>query len=466
MAEKQKYQFNGQSYSVKGRLCHAVVKYYVEQNPEVTLKDLQKVFNTEKNMIVVSYDTAMTITDSSGKKGGDYYTKEADVIMIKDGKVVVWSYWPERYFTPFMERVKALGMEVVEQDVKQGADSNTKEPVVELQPTDSPSLSLEEVSDEVNNKTESNELALQLEDFVVAALADGVLSDKEKTVLIRKAEGLGLDIDEFELMLEARLHKKQLETGNSGPVKWEAVKRQVSYYKNTFEKTVGSEERYKEVETKKYWYTRKDGKNVYKTGSDHVKYQEVTERETIRAKKDYIMSLEPQDKEDVLAVVSFLDTLLPTSGKINPFLPEVAAKYNSVVVKAQQFYSNDTDFIKELNLMKAPFLNASKALDSYIETCDREIKTSRKKKVGIRVRLIFVILLYISMFGFVWWLDDELDETALTISFVISLLLFGGIYMYFRLWFIREKLENTRKEYERHVKDHDMYMLAKQQLSI
>lgn len=41
MAEKAKHQFNGQPYAVKGRLCHAVVKYYVEQNPNVTLEELK-----------------------------------------------------------------------------------------------------------------------------------------------------------------------------------------------------------------------------------------------------------------------------------------------------------------------------------------------------------------------------------------------------------------------------------------
>ena len=37
--------------------------------------------------------------------------KEADQIMTKEGKVVVWSYWPERYYLPFMENVrKKLGI--------------------------------------------------------------------------------------------------------------------------------------------------------------------------------------------------------------------------------------------------------------------------------------------------------------------------------------------------------------------
>ena len=114
MAEKANYQFNGQTYTIKGRLCHDIVKYYVEQNPNATLEELQKAFNTPTHMIVATPEMASTVVNSDGKAGGDYYMKEADQIAIKKGKVVVWSYWPESYFKPFMEKVKALGFEVTE----------------------------------------------------------------------------------------------------------------------------------------------------------------------------------------------------------------------------------------------------------------------------------------------------------------------------------------------------------------
>ena len=123
MAEKVKYQFNGQVYSIKGRLCHDIVKYYVEQNPNATLAALQKAFNTATHMIVATPEMALTIINSDGKAGGDYYMKETDQIAIKIGKVVVWSYWPERYFEPFMEQVKALGMDVVIQGDKVPTES-------------------------------------------------------------------------------------------------------------------------------------------------------------------------------------------------------------------------------------------------------------------------------------------------------------------------------------------------------
>lgn len=47
----------------------------------------------------------------------------------------------------------------------------------------------------------------ELESLIEAALADGVLTDKKKQVLFKKAESLGIDHDEFEMVLDARLAK-------------------------------------------------------------------------------------------------------------------------------------------------------------------------------------------------------------------------------------------------------------------
>lgn len=49
----------------------------------------------------------------------------------------------------------------------------------------------------------------QLEKLVEMALMDGELTEKEKQVLFKKAEALGVDLDEFEMVLEAKLYEKQ-----------------------------------------------------------------------------------------------------------------------------------------------------------------------------------------------------------------------------------------------------------------
>ena len=50
----------------------------------------------------------------------------------------------------------------------------------------------------------------QIEDLIKIALQDGVLNEKERKVLIKKAESLGIDVDEFEMVLDARLQSAQV----------------------------------------------------------------------------------------------------------------------------------------------------------------------------------------------------------------------------------------------------------------
>ena len=47
----------------------------------------------------------------------------------------------------------------------------------------------------------------ELEQLIDAALADGELTEKEKQILFKKAQSFGVDLDEFEMVLDARLVK-------------------------------------------------------------------------------------------------------------------------------------------------------------------------------------------------------------------------------------------------------------------
>lgn len=50
-------------------------------------------------------------------------------------------------------------------------------------------------------------LTPELEQLIQYALADGVLTDKERAVLMKKAEAAGADLDEYEMILEAKLYE-------------------------------------------------------------------------------------------------------------------------------------------------------------------------------------------------------------------------------------------------------------------
>ena len=61
---------------------------------------------------------------------------------------------------------------------------------------------------QANNKNMTNNLIPQeLDQLIQEYLTDGVLTDKERAVILRKAEGMGLDRDEIDLYLDAQIQK-------------------------------------------------------------------------------------------------------------------------------------------------------------------------------------------------------------------------------------------------------------------
>lgn len=54
-------------------------------------------------------------------------------------------------------------------------------------------------------------LTPEIEQLIGYALADGTLSEKERSVLMRKAQEAGVDMDEFEMILDARLYERKKE---------------------------------------------------------------------------------------------------------------------------------------------------------------------------------------------------------------------------------------------------------------
>lgn len=51
--------------------------------------------------------------------------------------------------------------------------------------------------------------SINIETLISAALADGVVTDKERAILIKKVKEAGEDVDEFEMLLDARIYEAQ-----------------------------------------------------------------------------------------------------------------------------------------------------------------------------------------------------------------------------------------------------------------
>lgn len=185
---KTTYSFNGEDGLSKSKLCLSIIRYYIEQNPDITVSQLREMFNIKNNNMVETIDGALKICDSSGKAGGNYSMKDADQIATKEGKVVVWNYWPERYFNPFME--------IVETHVFASSD---KKETPKPQPAPAP-------KQEPKRPTEGDMKVL--DKLIESALEDFVVTDEERTVLLNKANEIGLGKDEFKLYLNGKIQER------------------------------------------------------------------------------------------------------------------------------------------------------------------------------------------------------------------------------------------------------------------
>jgi hypothetical protein len=55
----------------------------------------------------------------------------------------------------------------------------------------------------------------ELENLINMALADGEVTEKERAIILRKAEGLGLDVDEIEMILDGKIHQLKTKANES-----------------------------------------------------------------------------------------------------------------------------------------------------------------------------------------------------------------------------------------------------------
>jgi len=105
--------FKGTKYR-KGRLVHAVIKDYIENNPDITYADLEKAFpwrlqGSEKHGCFKSYLVA-TNNIINGRKR--HFIKPQELIVLNDEKIAVCSQWGIANITPFIKNAESLGYKI------------------------------------------------------------------------------------------------------------------------------------------------------------------------------------------------------------------------------------------------------------------------------------------------------------------------------------------------------------------
>lgn len=112
--DRTKYLFNGTTYG-KGRLVLAVVKKYVEDNPDVTYAELERVFPRKLEGSWGVFDTvekAMEIFNRSKRKR--HFLAPEEIIQLGDEKIAVCTQWGTRNIGNISKKAKELEYEIRE----------------------------------------------------------------------------------------------------------------------------------------------------------------------------------------------------------------------------------------------------------------------------------------------------------------------------------------------------------------
>ena len=221
-----------------------------------------------------------------------------------------------------------------------------------------------------------------IENLISAALADGVLSEKEKQILFKKAQSMGIDLDEFEMVLEARL----VELRKAEKDKAASAAPKSNKYGDVRKCPVcGAIVQSYQAICPECGF---EFSNVDANLSSQKLADEVKKASTISAKLECINLFPiPNTKADLL---EFLTSLQPKMRDLNdPLSTAYFKKYEECIAKAQLSFANDPlikPFIESFNTEK-------KALKKSQTWNTIKLWVVSHKKLSITAAVILVIVI-------------------------------------------------------------------------
>lgn len=107
-----KFLFHGQEYN-KGRLVNAVVRAYVEQNPNITFSQLKSKFPDSIQGSFGVFDTTEKAKDIYERWGHKrHYIKEEETIKLQDQNISTCTQWNPMNIKNFIEQANELGLKI------------------------------------------------------------------------------------------------------------------------------------------------------------------------------------------------------------------------------------------------------------------------------------------------------------------------------------------------------------------
>ena len=214
-----------------------------------------------------------------------------------------------------------------------------------------------------------------LEEVIEAALADGVLTDKERAVLHKRAAQEGVDPDELDVVIEGRLAKMKRETDWLKPAPPASEKR------GNIVKcpSCGAPIEAGAVSCKEcgYVFTNVAANRSSEKLAEKISFllhSKANENHIIEEIKNFPL---PTGKEDLMEFIASMDAKRKEQG---PLQQAYRAKFNEAITKAKTFFSTD-----------AQVMGMVKALDKFSVSS----LTKNQKIIGASVVAALIILVIV-----------------------------------------------------------------------
>lgn len=261
----------------------------------------------------------------------------------------------------------------------------------------------------------------KLEALITAALADGVLTDKEKNLLFKKAEAMGIDRDEFELVLEGRLAKRKKEMEAQAPQAAKPAKKEGAIPQELddlikeylTDGIISTKERQVLLNKAQALGLNVDEVDLYIDAQQQKADQAVAAAMNKRRGKTcpYCGSsvpeltdkcpncgsnITPEASEELEEIIEHLESAL-VNFKSGEDVDKSKAEVERYVRKARMYYGNNPKIQRLLDEVEAES-----------EAAEAEAKKNAKKKFWLNIieknkKFVLIAIAVISVFGYIWY---------------------------------------------------------------
>lgn len=295
-----------------------------------------------------------------------------------------------------------------------------------------------------NHGITTNEQFERLIDF---ALKDGILTDKEREVIMKKAQSLGIDVDEAELILEAKLIDL-----NNGENKAHNTEH------NYETSTIGNyQKEYNRIKNQNFKPIQEvvflTGRRTKYDNDDRRRYTRI---ETERIKNEcyaFIDSISPNNEIETIDALDFLSHFLP-SPSIEVLLPNYYKEYNydrdytvravskikTIIKESEEKFSSVASVMNKVKVVKDRLKSLSNILELKLEESKERLANSdndfEKEKLDFkkafrpfRIRRCVIWAIFVISFVSAWIFVDGWGWSVL-----INILTLGLWFLFLVIW--------------------------------